>query len=395
MGSHIAFVNIPAVGHVYPTLAVVAELVRRGHRVSYTTIDRRAPILEAHGATVLRYRSTRPSDADPDLPRPKRSGFISQSLLNFVIEAEATLDQVGPAFRADPPDLVIFDRMAFAGRVIAAELGVPTIQLWPMLVSNEHWSMGTALDAFDPEDPVLAEYVKRLDALLARHGLAIEPEQFLAFDQLHQIAFYPRAFQYEGEKFDGSYAFVGPCVRPRPATPAWRPPGAAPVLLVTLGTIFNRNLDFYRTCLSAFVDTDWHVVLVVGERTDPAELGPRPPNVEIHQFAPQLDILAHARLLVCHAGMGGTMEALRLGVPLLAAPQTLEQEANAARIGELALGARIDTADLSPAWLRESVERVAGDAAVAAAVAAMRHEIAAAGGAPRAADVIEACVPGS
>ena len=392
MGSHIAFVNIPAVGHVYPTLAVVAELVRRGHRVSYTTIDARAPIVEAHGAKVLCYRSSRPSDSDPEIPRPKRSGFISQSLLNFVIEAEATLDQVAPAFRDDPPDLILFDRMAFAGRVLAAELGVPTIQLWPMLVSNEHWSMGVALDAFDPEDPVLAEYVKRLDALLARHGVAIEPDQFLANDQRRQIAFYPKAFQYEGHKFDDSYEFVGPCVRHRPTTRAWEPPDSSPVLLITLGTIFNRNPDFYRSCLTALADTPWHVVLVVGERTDPAELGPPPRNVEVHRFAPQLDILGHARLLLCHAGMGGTMEALRFGVPVLAAPQTLEQEANAVRIEELELGARIDPTRLDADVLRAELDRVANNPAIATAVAHMRGRIAAAGGALRAADVVEACL---
>jgi MGT family glycosyltransferase len=390
MGRHIAVVNIPAIGHVYPTLAVVAELVRRGHRVSYTTIDARAAIVEAHGARALRYRSSRPSDSDPDIARPKRSGFISQSLLNFVIEAEATLDEVGPAFRDDPPDLIVFDRMAFAGRVLAAELGVPAIQLWPMLVSNEHWSMGVALDAFDPEDPVLAEYVKRLDTLLARHGLSIEPDQFLANDQRRQIAFYPKAFQYEGDKFDDAYEFVGPCVRARRSSPSWEPPDDSPVLLVTLGTIFNRNPDFYRACLAALAETAWHAVLVVGERTDPAELGPPPRNVEVHRFVPQLDVMAHARLLLCHAGMGGTMEALSFGVPVLAAPQTLEQEANAARIEELGLGGRVDPVRRRPDALRAELDRVANDPAIATAVAHMRGRIAAAGGTMRAADVIEA-----
>ncbi len=33
--SHILFLNTDDRGHVFPTLAVVAELVRRGHRVTY------------------------------------------------------------------------------------------------------------------------------------------------------------------------------------------------------------------------------------------------------------------------------------------------------------------------------------------------------------------------
>ena len=34
---HFAFVSIPAYGHVNPTLPLVAELVSRGHRVTYFT----------------------------------------------------------------------------------------------------------------------------------------------------------------------------------------------------------------------------------------------------------------------------------------------------------------------------------------------------------------------
>jgi hypothetical protein len=34
---HIAFICLPAAGYVNPTLPVVAELVRRGHRVTYAT----------------------------------------------------------------------------------------------------------------------------------------------------------------------------------------------------------------------------------------------------------------------------------------------------------------------------------------------------------------------
>ncbi len=97
MSSHIAFFNVPAVGHVYPTLAVVAELVRRGHRVTYTTIEKRRPVIEATGATALTYRSLRPADSAPGLPPPKRTGYISQTLLNFLLEAETALDQLGPA----------------------------------------------------------------------------------------------------------------------------------------------------------------------------------------------------------------------------------------------------------------------------------------------------------
>ncbi|GAP55123.1 uncharacterized UDP-glucosyltransferase YjiC [Arthrobacter sp. Hiyo6] len=47
---HLSFISIPAAGHVNPTLAVVAELVRRGHRVTYFTATTFAKRVERAGA---------------------------------------------------------------------------------------------------------------------------------------------------------------------------------------------------------------------------------------------------------------------------------------------------------------------------------------------------------
>jgi MGT family glycosyltransferase len=403
MGQHIAFVSIPSIGHVYPTLAVVAELVRRGHRVSYASIRSRARVIEATGARFVPYDSLLAADSDRDLRLPDRADFLGRIWLAFLEEAEAVLPQLEAGYAGEQPDLVAYDAMAFAGRVFAAKRGLPTVQLRTGLVSNEHWSLAT-LGAFDATHPAYLTYLARLNGFLASHGLPMSPEEFRTPPGQRQIVFLPRAFQYRGESFDRRFSFVGPCVRPNPiAQPRARaapgpagwlpPPGGRPVLLATLGTVYNRHLAFYRTCFAAFARSRWHVVLAVGERTDPGELGPPPPNVEVHRVVPQLDVLTHATAFLSHAGMGGLMEAILAGVPQVAVPQTLEQEANARRLAALGLGLRLDPAELTPAALREAVDRVAGDRAVAARVAAMQREIVTAGGAPRAADVVEHGLP--
>ncbi|BCJ76251.1 glycosyl transferase [Catellatospora sp. IY07-71] len=390
MGRHIAFVNIPAIGHVFPTLAVVQELTRRGHRVTYgTTESRRAALAEA-GAAVHAYRSLRPPDSDPTVRAPDRSGYISHSLLSFLEEAEAAYAQLAPVYRDDPPDLVVFDRMAFAGRVLAARMELPSVQLWPMLVSNEHWSMAQALNAFDPTDPVLHTYLAKLERFLGTHCPALAPEEFLSPQPEAHLAFYPRAFQYAGERFGPGYRFVGPCLRRTPLR--WRPPRDRDVILVTLGTIYNARPDFYRYCADAFAGSDWHVVLAVGERIDLDALGRLPRNVELHRFVPQLDVLAHATALICHAGMGGVMEAMSHGVPVLAAPQTLEQEANALRVEELSLGVRLPAGLTDPGALKDTVELMVKDPAIGDGVDHLRRAVATAGGAARAADIIEDCL---
>ncbi|MDI1463172.1 glycosyltransferase [Catellatospora sp. KI3] len=391
---HIAFFNVPALGHLFPTLGVVRELVRRGHLVSYTATPDREAYVRAAGARVVPYRSTRPGDTDPDLRAPAREEHVGRSMLNFLTEAEATLPQFEPAFAADPPDLVLFDRIAFAGHLLALAHGVPSIQLWPMMVSAPQWSIGEVVH-IDGTHPTLAEFAVRADKFLAERGLAEHgPQLFLTPQVAHHLAFFPREFQYAGDMFGAGYSFVGPCTVPRAGDQPWHPPAdGSPVALVSLGTLNNRWPDFYRLVFEAFADTPWHVVLPVGRRLDPADLGPAPANVSVVATVPQLAVLAHAKVFVSHAGMGGLMEGVQAGVPQVAIARTLEQDVNAARVADTGIGAVLDVRTLTPGELRATVDRVAADPQVAAGVAAMRAHVLAAGGAARAADVIEACLP--
>jgi UDP:flavonoid glycosyltransferase YjiC (YdhE family) len=411
---HIAVFNIPALGHVNPTLALVAELTRRGHRVSYTSIEARTAVVESVGARLVPYLSSRPADTQLLPPAPGRAEYLADNLLSFLAEAELTLPQVEPVFDADRPDLVVYDRLSFAGRIYAAKRGIPAVQSWPMLVSNEHWSLFRDFAPFDAGHPTFLSYLAKLDAFLAEQGVAVSARDFLTEPApvLH-LCWYPRSFQYCGELFDDRYRFVGPC--PRPAGPAcWRPPAGTRVVLASLGTIDNLHPDFYLRCIEAFGDPDppapdppapdplapdppapgWHAVLAVGQRLDPAALGPVPANIEVQQVVPQPQILAHAAALVCHAGLNSVMEALLHGVPLVLAPRTLEQESNADRVVQLGLGARLDPDGLTAARLRETVDRVAADPDIARRIDALREEMRAAGGAAAAADAIEAALGG-
>jgi MGT family glycosyltransferase len=391
--SHIAFFNIPAIGHVYPTLAVATELVQRGHRVSYASVDRRRAVIEATGARLVEYETTRPKESDPSMVAPDRSVYLAQAMLSFIAEAEHTLPQFEAAFAGDLPDAVVFDRMSFGGRIFALKHKLPAVQLWPMMVSAEHWSLFRDYAPYDESHPIFRSYAEKLDDLLRRHGLDIATDEFLTSPaDAANISFYPRSFQFRGELHGDAYAFVGPCPRPRDDTPGWKPPAdGSPVLLISMGSVYNALPGFYQSCVAAFADSPWHVVLAVGERTDPATLTGLPGNVEVHQVIPQPEVLAHTTAFLSHGGLGGIMEALREEVPLVLLPQTVEQESNALRLQELGLG-RWLPADFTPATLRTAVDEIAADALLKERLAAMRRDIEDAGGASAAAGVIEAMI---
>ena len=68
MGLHAVMLSIPAHGHMNPALAVVEEMVRRGHGVSFLTSQPFTKAVDDVGADRVAY----PSGGRRSRPRPGR-----------------------------------------------------------------------------------------------------------------------------------------------------------------------------------------------------------------------------------------------------------------------------------------------------------------------------------
>ncbi|MCX5266003.1 macrolide family glycosyltransferase [Streptomyces sp. NBC_00199] len=376
--AHIAVFNVPMHGHVNPTLGVVEELVRRGHRVTYAVTEEFVHQVKAAGAEPVLY-----PDAGDGSEAPEEMG---EGFDRVVDTALASLPALTRAFDRDRPDLVLCDVYAFAGLLLGASRQTPVVVASPTHLAYD----GIVPEFFGvPGLPQIPGFGK-LTAAFAEHGVDSARILELVHPE-HAVAFFPRAFQRRADTVAArNVAYVGPALGDRSYQGSWQPPRPdLPVLLVSLGSQFTRRPDFYRSCVQAFAELPWHVVMSVGHAVAPDELGPLPDTVEVHPHVPQLAVLAHADAFVTHAGMGGTMEALHYGVPLVAVPQMAEQRVNAARIEQLRLGVHVPRETVTPEALREAVLRVSSDRDVRAGVAAMRREITEAGGAGAAADLIE------
>ncbi|MFG1877419.1 macrolide family glycosyltransferase [Sphaerisporangium sp. NPDC049003] len=379
----------PDHGHVIPNLAVVAELVRRGNRVTYLTAQSMAAIVEKTGATVLCYDS-----------KYRKANFLDLAddplyLLSLLLdESQAMLEALDEQMR-DRPDMIVYDTsILYAGRVLARKWGRPAAQLIPFFASNAHFSYLNAVYNPGGEGPTLTRWVDdmlaRIGAMARSHGVDVPAAELWWEVQDFSLVTIPRAFQFAGDTFDERFSFVGPCLGERSFLGGWEPPGdGLPVALVSFGAVFNEHPGFFRTCVAAFGDIPLHVVMTVAEGMDPADLGPLPSNIEVHRWVPHLSVLRHASVAVTHGGMGTVMEALHSGCPMVVVPTSGLDWPAARRIEELGLGRVLPPADVTAERLRDAVLGVAADQDVRRATSAMRQDVRAAGGAVRAAEEIE------
>lgn len=380
MDKHIAFVNVGADGHVNPTVPLVEELVRRGTRVSYVVNERHASRIAAAGAEPIGL----PFGEPPALSGPVDPASVLRAVLS---EAESAMPVLLERFEREPPDAVCHDRTALAGVALADKLNVPEIALVPTFARDEH------TDPYQLEFASASSRADQLDAYLRdfqdRYGIGDRLQRALDTPAPLNLVFLPRWFQIGGQHFDSRFCFLGPALGQRGREP-WQPARTdRPLLFVSLGTIFSRQADFYRTCVQAFADSGWQVAMSVGNHTNPDELGDIPDNIQIRASFPQPAVLQHAAVFLSHAGMNSTMESLHHGVPLVAVPQIDEQEANAARVEELGAGRRLQRADLTPQLLRATVEAVAADDDIRASATACSAALQRCDAPARGADALE------
>ncbi|MEU3985439.1 macrolide family glycosyltransferase [Streptomyces sp. NPDC026672] len=383
---HCAILTFADFGHVAPSLGVARELIARGHRVTYVVDERFAPLVEQAGAAVVPYASARGDFYRAADPSPEQ---LAQDGYELLVD---TVRTVFPAARAaldgDRPDVVLYDFESVAvGRVAAHLWDALPVQVCPSHAANESFSLRAQM--WDREYPVMAEGARVFVEFLGEHGIGLEQmgRYGTEWDE-HNLVFLPRDFQIEGDSFDERFAFVGPTVAEAGAG-LWSPPAdGRRTALVSLGTE-SGDREFFRTCAQAFDADGWQVVMTLGRGADRSALEPLPAHVEVHEWLPHPAVLPHADVLVCHAGMGSLMEALYFGTPVVAIPRAHELGLSARRLEELGVGRSVPRPGLDAETLSRTVTDLLADPRTPAGLERMRKAVREAGGAVRAADLVE------
>jgi MGT family glycosyltransferase len=398
--------NVPAHGHVNPTLPIVRELVSRGERVAYYLTDEFEPQIRHTGAEFrciedMQWGSGPPlgvtamGQTDPAIRRQMMAAFFPRMMAGGLRLVPRLVDRV----RAEDADCVVYDFFCPWGRALAGILGLPAVAFVPSYAMTEDFPLVRRLSSIfkeqtSPEaEEAISDFRDVSRQLHDRYGLVPLglTEMFTPAEALNIVTL-PRLFQPDADALDERYVFVGPSISPRTNAsgfPLERLVGN-PTLYVSLGTVFNANPEFFDACLEAFADTNWQVVLSVGTRTDPSTFVQIPDNFLVRPHVPQLEVLEHTSLFITHGGMNSVMEAIYYGVPMVVVPQQPEQAMTAARVAELGLGvALLEPGRVTAGALRDAVAAVSGDADYRSRLAHMQQAARDAGGYLRAADAIQ------
>jgi zeaxanthin glucosyltransferase len=333
--------------------------------------------------------------------------------LRFTLErvrnsAQMVLREAPDAVRKTKVEALLVDEAEFAGSV-ADYLGLPwiSIALIPPLVQDDRyppfwfgWAAGQ--DRFSRlRNRFAILFLSQIatsifrDVNLQRIAWGLKPfaRPEEALSPLTQIAQLPEALEFEvsGERPAGLY-YTGPFVhaRQRPAVEfPWERLDGRPLIYASLGTLQNGSEAIFRTIADACAGLDLQLLISLGGGLDLTGLGRLAGDPLVVRYAPQLEILKRAALVITHAGLNTVLESLSEGVPMVAVPLGNDQPGVAARVKAHGAGVVVPLRRLNRNSLRKAVMLVLQDTRYREAAQALQRAIQPLDGPGRAADLIE------
>jgi UDP:flavonoid glycosyltransferase YjiC (YdhE family) len=369
----------PGYGHYYPLLPLARAAAAAGHAVAFATGEPIREMAEADGfeaftagpdSAAIRAAIVAAYGPLEKIPREQHRQFFFGRVFTG-IELPARLPELLAITDKWRPDLIVHELSEFAGPLTAEIAGLPHVTCgFGPLPEPEVADVAAAAAA----EHYVAAGLPPAAARLYR-SVYLDPcppaLQVPAASQLtRRIAVRPELTGAGGLAGSGSSGLAGP---------GWlRSLPRQPTVHVTLGTVWNQDLSFFRIVLGSLAGRPLNVVAALGPGRDPAELGPQPPNVVVGGFIPHAQLLGHCDLVICHGGAGSVLDALAVGLPLLIVPQAADNFYNARRVVAAGAGRTMQHADVTAAAVGREVDLLLSRttyrdkaAAIAAEIAAM------------------------
>ncbi|MCQ1530490.1 macrolide family glycosyltransferase [Lutispora saccharofermentans] len=383
--SKIVFFSIPAYGHTNPTIAVVDELVKRGHEVWYYSFSMFQNNIEKAGAKFISCDGYLP-EFTPDIE--KKVGKDFAALIEMGADTTVNLDKkVCAELKEFKPDCIVSDSICIWGKLFAIKLDIPYICSTTTFAMNRYTAK---LMKQSPKEMLrMLAGIPRINKkikLLQEKGFKVK--NFISMiqndNETDTIVYTSKEFQPMAETFSDKYAFVGPSFL---VPEIEQNEKKHPLIYISLGTVLNQNIHFYQNCIQALADVDCQIIMSVGEKTDISSFVRLPDHFKVYPRVEQLKVLQQADVFITHCGMNSISESLYFGVPSVLFPLHSEEAMVANRVAELNAGKRLKSDAASS--IREIVLQVLNDQSYKRNAEVISKSLQEAGGAGAAANKIE------
>lgn len=405
-----------ATGPLNTMLPLGQELQQRGHRVTlFGTLDTQSKAL----AAGIEFQAIGEKDFVPGSTAEtftKLGQLRGLAAFRYTIEmlklvSSVTLQEAPALLKAAGVEALLVNQSSVEGGTIAEFLEIPFITVCSAVVLNQEPSIPPFFTTwkYSPAGwarlrnqmgyTLLNSVAKPLENLINEYRrewkLPLSSSLKNSNSQLAKISNAPAEFEFPRQELPPWFHFTGSYHTSASRVPISFPYEKLtdkPLIYASMGTMQNRLIWIFQTIASACEDLDAQLVISLGGSAKPESLPDLRGNPLVVEYAPQLEVLEKATLMITHAGMNTTMECVKKGVPMVAIPVANDQPGVAARIAWTGAGELVTLKKLNVHTLKNAIKRVLTEESYKQNALRLQAATLGAGGVSRAADIIEQAV---
>ncbi len=340
----IIFYSTPAYGHISASFEIIRAYVEYGyHVVFYSTESFRTAIMK----TGAEYRAYDFDESRLDLTVGNKILRLEDTILSFTNELSDGLIQEARVLK---PKMIFHDNVAMWGRVVARTMHVPAVCIHSFPIVPSFFSMGMLsytkqFGGLMWKDMIVLPHIIKMRSLIHKkyRGVKLSLLSNTLNHENINILTFPKFLQPGYRKLKDKYYFLGPDLLDPDYYYGQKAYGDQiddGIIYVSLGTVFQNNINLYKKILDQFEKTTYPVLISMSKENEQklrcsAKI---PSNVKICNFVKQGEVLDHAILYIGAGGMNSVCQAVHRRVPCLLVPQQGEQYITSERIHRMGLG---------------------------------------------------------
>jgi UDP:flavonoid glycosyltransferase YjiC (YdhE family) len=417
--SHIGVVAPPFFSHFHALEALAGELMDRGHRVSFFhQSDARASLRDPRSGFQALGHGTHPPGSLMGTLRRAASPAGPIGLRRVIDDLARTTDmlcgELPAAIETNGVDALLCDQMEPAGGMVAEALGLPFVSVACALPIDRETAVPLPVMPFG--HAVTPVGLRICEGSTRVYDWLMGPCRQVIERRSRQLGIAPRGAMHEclspyaqvSQTIDGfdfpraappaGLHAVGPLRRGAEADAPlpWPVDTARPFVFASLGTLQGHRVGLLRRIATACRQQDVQLLVAHCGGLDASQAAAvqRAGPVDatwVTDFAPQRAVLRQADAVITHGGLNTVMDAIESRTPMLALPIAFDQPGVAARIRHAGIG--LSASHRAPAGvIGRRLRRVLDDGSHAPRLAALAAQLASAGGARRAADIVETVI---
>jgi MGT family glycosyltransferase len=272
------------------------------------------------------------------------------------------------------PDVIVEDNVVAFPALLTA--GVPFVRIVscnPLEIKGSRVPpafSGYPADDDRAWDDFRAEYERthidiweEFDTWLREQGAGgLDRLEFIPASRDLNLYVYPAVMDYtDSRPLDATWHRLDSSVRATD-TPFELPEGLGGrdgLIYFSLGSLGSADIELMRRTIACLAETPYGFIVSKGPLHEEIELAD---NMYGAEFVPQTSVLPLVDAVITHGGNNTTTESLHFGKPMIVMPLFWDQYDNAQRVAETDHGIRLDTYNFTDAQMRDSLDRLLGNA---------------------------------